>query len=75
MFLLSHLITCSGQRTFSHDSWGEMNKMVLDKVLSDERSTAYVTTIDDINDNWLDCKECDWFKSKETILSEASLSI
>ena len=49
--------------------------MILDKVLSDERSTAYVTTIDDINDNWLDCKECDWFKSKETILSEASLSI
>ena len=49
--------------------------MILDKVLSDERSTAYVTTIDDINDNWLDCKKCNWFKSKETILSEASLSI
>ena len=49
--------------------------MILGKVLSDERSTAYVTTIDDINVNWLDCKQCDWFKSKETILSEASLSI
>ena len=71
MFLLSHLITCSGERTFSHDSWGEMNKMVLDKVLSDERSTAYVTTIDDINRWWLECKECNWYKSRQSILTEA----
>ena len=49
--------------------------MVLDKVLSDERATAYVTDIADINYWWLDCKDCDWYKSKQTILSEARLSI
>ena len=75
MFLLSHLITCSGERTFSHDSWGESNKMVLDKVLSDERSAAYATTIDDINRIWLECKECNWYKSEQSILSEARISI
>ena len=65
------LITCSGERTFSHDSWGETDKMILNKVLSDERSTAYATTIDDINIFWLECKECNWYKSEQSILSEA----
>ena len=60
-----------GERTFSHTSMTERNKMILDKVLSDERSTAYATTIDDINRWWSDCQECNWYKSKETILSEA----
>ena len=49
-----------------------MYKMVMDKVLSDERSFAYVTDIADINDWWLDCKECNWYKSEQSILSEES---
>ena len=68
-------IICSGERTVSHDSWGECEKFVLDKVLTYERSAAYVTDIQDINVWWLDCKECNWYKSKQTILSEARLSI
>ena len=68
-------ITCSGKRTFSHDSWPEMDKMVLDKVLTDERATAYLTDIYDINYWWSDCKECNWYKSKRMILSDVRLSI
>ena len=68
-------INCSGERTISHDSGGERNKFTLDKVLTDERSAASATTIADINRFWLDCKECNWYKSKQTILSEARLSI
>ena len=68
-------ITCSGERTISPDSWGEIYKMIEDKVLTDERSAAYASTIDDINGYWLDCKECNWYKSKQTILSEARLRI
>ena len=30
--------------------------------------------IDDINEWWIDCKECDWYKSEQTILSEARFS-
>ena len=45
--------------------------MVLDKVLSDERTTAYITDIEDINAWWLDCEDCNWYKSRQTILSEA----
>ena len=59
-----------GEVTHTHDSWAETDKMIQEKVLSDERSTAYVSTIDDINRRWLDCKECYWYKSKQTILSE-----
>ena len=55
------------QRTFTHDSWSETNKMVLDKVLSDERSTAYITDIQDINKWWLEYKESNWYKSKQMI--------
>ena len=65
----------SGSRTVSPDSWAEIDKIILDKVLSDERSYAYATTIDDINRWWSDCQECNWYKSKETILSEARLSL
>ena len=65
------LLTCSGPRTASADSWNEMDRMVMDKVLSDERSTAYATTIEDINRIWLECKECNWYKSEQSILSEA----
>ena len=64
-----------GEVTHTHDSWAETDKMIQEKVLSDERSTAYLSTIDDINRWWSDCKECDWYKSKETILSEAGLKI
>ena len=69
------LITCSGERTISHDSWGEADKFILDKVLKDERSAAYVSTISDINTWWSDCKECNWYKSKQTINSEVRLRI
>ena len=69
------LITSSGERAVSHDSYTEANKFIQDKVLTDERSAAYATTINDINRWWLDCKECNWYKSKQTILSEARLLI
>ena len=49
--------------------------MVMDKVLSGERSTAYATTINDINNWWLNCEECNWYKSERTILSEVRLLI
>ena len=65
------LITCSADRTVSHDTFLEYWRMILDKVLSDERSAAYATLIADINLNLLDCKNCNWYKSKQTILSEA----
>ena len=68
-------ITYSGKRTFSYDSYDKMKRMVLDKVLSDERTTAYVTDIADINKYWLGCKECNWYKSEQNILSEARISI
>ena len=69
------LITCSGERTVSHDSVGEKNTMILDKVLTDERSAAYASTINHMNRWWSDCKECKWYKSKQTILSDVRLSI
>ena len=62
-----------GEVTHTHDSWAETDKMILDKVLSDERSTAYVSTIDDINRWWSDCKYCNWYKSRQTIVREARL--
>ena len=49
--------------------------MVMDKVLSGERSTAYATTINDINNWWLHCEECNWYKSERTILSAVKLLI
>ena len=49
--------------------------MILDKVLSDERSAAYASSINEINRNWLNCKECNWYKSAKTIFSEARLLI
>ena len=67
------LITCSADRTVSHDTSLECWRMIQDKVLSDERTNAYVTTIDDIRRYWLLCKECNWYKSEQTFLSEARL--
>ena len=69
------IITCSGKRTFAHESWAEADQMILGKVLSDERSAAYATTTADIQKWWLDCKDCNWYKSERTILSEVRLSI
>ena len=54
---------------------GECDQFILDKVLTDERSAAYITDIEDINRLWLDCKECNWYKSKQTILTEARLPL
>ena len=51
------------------------DRIILDKVLSDERTGAYATSIDDINRRWLNCKDCDWYKSKQTIMSEVKLQI
>ena len=42
--------------------------MILDKVLSEERTAAYATTIQDINRDWSDCNECNWYKSKQYIM-------
>ena len=52
-----------------------MTKMVLDKVLSDERTYAYASDIEDITYWWSDCKDCNWYKSRDMVLSEARLSI
>ena len=65
----------SGKRTFSQGTQADTDKVVLDKVLSDERTAAYATSIDEINRQWLDCKECDWYKSKQTIFSEGRLQM
>ena len=77
MFKLIHIspLSFSGERTFSHDSMNMKNKMIMEKVLSDERTTAYAESINDINNLWLNCKECNWYKSEQTILSEERLSI
>ena len=71
-FLHISLMTCSGERTLFDRGDGER---VLVKVLSDERTAAFVTTIEEIRNYWLLCKDCDWYKSDETILSEARLSL
>ena len=64
-----------GQRTTSHSNWQDSRKYVRDKVLNDERSTAYASHINDINTWWLDCKDCNWYKSRETVTSEERLEI
>ena len=73
------MINSLAKRTFSPQSNAETSTerimMYLDKVLSDERSSAYVTDIHDINRLLLDCKECNWYKSKQMILSDVRLSI
>ena len=71
---ISLLMICSGERTVSFDSFSETDKMILDKVLSDDRSVAYVTTINEINYYYLECNECNWYKSKQSFLSEARFS-
>ena len=74
------MINSLAKRTFSPQSNAfsqsiERIMMYLDKVLSDERSSAYATDIQEINRLLLDCKECNWYKSKQMILSEVRLSI
>ena len=69
LFVNNSLITCSGKR--SRFGWTGTGTIILNEVLSDERTFAYVTSIDDINRWWSDCKDCNWYKSRETILSEA----
>ena len=73
-FRILHIIS-SGNRTVSHDLSYVTKKMIEDKVLSDERKYAYATTIEEINRDWLDCEECDWYKSEDTILSEARIKM
>ena len=68
MFSIIRIFT--GKRSISHASTVKTNNDILEKVLNDERKFAYITDIPDIEENWLDCKECNWYKSKETILSE-----
>ena len=60
-----------GKRTFSQESQVQTDKMVLDKVLSDDRTAAYVTSIDDINEWYLEWGN--WYKSKQIILSEVRI--
>ena len=49
--------------------------MVLDKVLSDERTTAYASDIEDITYYWSDCKDCNWYKSRDMVVKGVRLSI
>ena len=42
----------SAKRTFVHKSWADCDQYILDKVLSDERSATYATSIDDILLYW-----------------------
>ena len=69
------LITCSGMRTISHKSWNDLFKMIPDKVLNKHSTFAYVSTIEHMNRWWLDCKECNWYKSEHTIVSKVRLYI
>ena len=52
-----------------------MDAMIEDKVLSDERTFAYATTIGDIKRWWSNCKECNWYKSEQTVVTPESCSI
>ena len=61
----------SGERTFSYDDWEETDKVIWEKVLSNERKYAYVTSIDDINEWYLEWGN--WYKSKQIILSEVRI--
>ena len=64
------LITCSGKRTVSPDHFEKKQKLVIEKVLKEERTHAFATTIDYINTYWKSCKHCTWYKSDDTIVSE-----
>ena len=73
--ILQILFPGNRQGTVSRDRRWDTRKIVLNKVLSDERTAAYASDIADINRWWSDCKDCNWYKSEQTILSEARLSI
>ena len=68
-------INISGKRTYVfHHDWHYTRKIVRDKVLSDQRSAAFAATIIDIKEapygaQWF--SDLDWYKSNQTILSEA----
>ena len=66
------VLTFVGERTFTPNSWRETDKMVMDKVLSDERTHAYATTVKEFTDDsrFLGCKNCNWHKSEETFMAE-----
>ena len=65
----------SGTKPHVESSRHKTKKMIMEKVLSDERTTAHATSISVINSWFLDCKECNWYKSEQNILSEERLSI
>ena len=73
LLLIFHFIqiNCSGKRTVSHNSGAGTRKAVLEKVLSNERTTAYASDIIDIKSKFSDCKDCNWYKSRQTIFREA----
>ena len=48
------------------------DKMIREKVLNDERKAALATSVQMINDGWLDCKECNWYKA-DAVFNEARL--
>ena len=58
-------------KTVSHDHVLKKYKEIWDKVLQEERTWAYATTIDDINTFFAHCEFCSWYKSGDTIVSEA----
>ena len=64
--------------TFSHphpkSAVLNQHKMIREKVLNDERKAALATTIQIINEYWLDCKECNWYKA-DAVFNEARLGI
>ena len=70
--VINVVLTFVGERTFTPKSVSEMDKMVMDKVLSDERTHAYATTVKEFTDDsrFLGCKNCKWYKSDETFMAE-----
>ena len=68
-----------GKRTYSFDDWAQTDEYIYNRVISDDRSAAYATTIDDIIVWWLTCKACEngkgWHKSEGLVISEAILPI
>ena len=71
IFYFNNILTFSGKRTISPDHILKKQKLIWDKVLKDERTHAYATTIDDINTYFSHCEFCTWYKSDDTVVSEA----
>ena len=64
------LTTCTGKRSISHTDWQETRRSVFNQVLTDERTTAFASDIYEMERQFLDCKECNWYKSNEAILRD-----